>query len=42
MTQELIANMLGVSTLLKRIEESHARTEQALKECLARERAGVA
>jgi two-component system sensor histidine kinase RpfC len=32
---------LYVSTLLMRIWEARARTEQALKECLARERAGV-
>jgi two-component system, sensor histidine kinase RpfC len=31
-----------VSTLLKRIQESRAKAEQALKECLARERADVA
>jgi two-component system sensor histidine kinase RpfC len=31
-----------VSALLKRTRESHARTEQALKECLERERAGIA
>jgi hypothetical protein len=31
-----------VSTLLNRVQESRAKTDQALKECLARERAGVA
>lgn len=32
---------LYVSTLLKRIQQSRSRTEQALKECLSRERAGA-
>ena len=38
----LVVIPLYVSTLLKRIQESRAKTDQALKECLARERAGVA
>ena len=33
---------LYVSTLLKRILEARARTERALKECLARQQADVA
>jgi hypothetical protein len=38
----LIVIPVYVSTLLKRSQQSRARTEQALKECLERERAGVA
>jgi two-component system, sensor histidine kinase RpfC len=37
----LIVIPVYVSALLKRIQQSRARTEQALKECLERERAAV-
>jgi two-component system sensor histidine kinase RpfC len=37
----LVVLPIYVSALVKRIQESHAKTDQALKECLARERAGA-
>jgi two-component system sensor histidine kinase RpfC len=38
----LVVLPLYISTLLRMVQESHSRTEQTLKECLSRERAGGA